>query len=435
MKDDSVPNRRGPAALAAGGLSLLFMAVYGAGNLFASRQPDLGALFFEWERRVPLVDWMIVPYMSIDLFFVGAFFVARTARERRVLSGRTALAILTAGVFFFLIPMEFAFPRQIPSGWTAGIYRFLHGFDAPHNLFPSLHIALRTLLVDLYTDRSAGFWRWVFHGWFSLIGISTLFTHQHHVPDIAAGFVLAVFCFYAVPSLETERRVTPSRRVAIYYGIGAFMTWGLAGLLPLWGLWFAWPATALTLTTAAYLGLGPGVYQKVHGRLPLASRLLMAPVRLGQWISLQYYKHRTRPWDPIAPALWIGRQLSEKEARGAVARGVTAVLDLTAEFSEPPSFRRLAYKNIPVLDLSAPTPAQLKEAVEFIKSERARGVVYVHCKIGYSRSAAAVGAALIQSGEVKDFKTAAQKMRAARPDLIVRPEIWNLFAREETEAL
>lgn len=428
MTRGAVPHAWFPAATAAGSLSLLFILVYGTANLYAAQQPDLGALFFEWERRLPLIGWMIVPYMSIDFFFVGAFFIARTEKERNVLSCRIATAILTAGLFFFLIPMRFAFPRSVPNDWTAGVYQFLHGFDAPQNLFPSLHIALRTILADLYGRRFQGPARWASHAWFSLIGLSTLFTHQHHLPDIIAGFVLAGLCFYAVPLSEPDRRVTPNRRVAAYYGFSALSAWLLTAHLPPWGLWFAWPAAALTFTTAAYLGVGPAVYQKEHGRISLAARLLLAPVRLGQWLSLQYYKRATHSWDRITPNLWIGRQLTDKEAREAVQQGVTAVLDLTAEFQEPTTFQRLAYKNIPVLDLTAPTNSQLKEAVDFISAERARGVVYVHCKVGYSRTAAIVGAVLVASGEASDFEDAAKILRAARPDIVIRPEVWGLFA-------
>ena len=93
----------------------------------------------------------------------------------------------------------------------------------------------------------------------------------------------------------------------------------------------------------------------------------------------------------MTPNVWIGSALRNREARNAVQDGVTAVLDLTAEFSAPRAFRKLRYRNIPILDLTAPTIEQLEEMATFIAAEAERGIVYVHCKIGYSRSAAAVG--------------------------------------------
>ena len=42
------------------------------------------------------------------------------------------------------------------------------------------------------------------------------------------------------------------------------------------------------------------------------------------------------------------------------------MLDLSAEFSEAKPFRKINYRNIPVLDLTAPTQAQLVEMSKFI---------------------------------------------------------------------
>ena len=75
---------------------------------------------------------------------------------------------------------------------------------------------------------------------------------------------------------------------------------------------------------------------------------------------------------------------------------------------------------VAVPDLTAPTPEQMREAAAFIAEHTARGVVYVHCKIGYSRSAAAVGAHLIATG--LSAEEAVGRLRAARPSIVVRPE-------------
>jgi 1-acyl-sn-glycerol-3-phosphate acyltransferase len=120
--------------------------------------------------------------------------------------------------------------------------------------------------------------------------------------------------------------------------------------------------------------------------------------------------------------VWIGRRLDDREAAQAVARGVTAVLDVSAELSEPRAFTRVAYKNIQVVDLTAPTPAQLDDAVRFITAHAGEGIVYVHCKIGYSRSAAAVGAYLLAAGLARTTREAIAMLRVARPSIVVRPE-------------
>ena len=105
---------------------------------------------------------------------------------------------------------------------------------------------------------------------------------------------------------------------------------------------------------------------------------------------MRYYRRQCRAWDEVTPQVWIGRKLSDREAADAVRKGVTAVLDVTAEFSEAAPFLSTRYLNVPILDLTAPTPEQLQRCVAFVSENAARGVVYVHCKIGYSRSAVVV---------------------------------------------
>jgi protein phosphatase len=102
------------------------------------------------------------------------------------------------------------------------------------------------------------------------------------------------------------------------------------------------------------------------------------------------------------------------------------VLDLTGELSEARPFRdhpRVTYLNLPVLDLTAPPDVVLREATDFIAGQRAAGhTVYVHCKAGYSRSAAVVAAHLLRTGAARTAEEALATIRAVRPRIIVRPE-------------
>ena len=75
------------------------------------------------------------------------------------------------------------------------------------------------------------------------------------------------------------------------------------------------------------------------------------------------------------------------------------------------------------LDLTAPTVEQLREGVSFINIHTQQGTVYVHCKLGYSRSAAMVGAYLLASGQAADVARAITMLRRARPGIIIRPEV------------
>jgi 1-acyl-sn-glycerol-3-phosphate acyltransferase len=170
------------------------------------------------------------------------------------------------------------------------------------------------------------------------------------------------------------------------------------------------------------MGMGPGVFRKRNGKISVTAWFVLWPCLAGQWASLLYYRCLCGSCDEVALGVLIGGRLSRREAAEAVERGVTAVLDLTAEFSEVRPFRRVTYRNIQIVDLTAPTTQQLKDAAAFITEQSTRGVVYVHCKIGYSRSAAAVGAYLLAVGRARTADDAIATIRLARPSIVVRPE-------------
>lgn len=403
-------------------LCTLFLVVYGGANWITSQRSHVGSWYFHWELAIPFVPLMILPYMSIDLFFVAAPFLCRNRTELRIFSRRITCAVLVAGIFFLVMPLKLGFERQTVEGWLGAIFNTFVGYDAPFNLLPSLHITLRTLLARLYVVHTQGLIRLSSRIWFSLIGFSTVLTHQHHLVDIAGGFVLAGICFYLFHEAAERLPVTPNRRVGSYYGLafallvcGAFIFWP-------WGTFMLWPSVSVGMVTAGYFGIGPGIYRKSAGHLPPSTLFAMAPVLLGQWISLVYYRRQCRPWDEVLPRLWIGRVLNDDEAEKAVERGVTAVLDLTAEFSEAKPFTGVAYLNLPILDLTAPTQEQLDTGVRFIGEQISRGTVYVHCKIGYSRTAAVVGAYLLQSGAADSSNEAIEILRRVRPSIVIRPE-------------
>jgi protein-tyrosine phosphatase len=65
-----------------------------------------------------------------------------------------------------------------------------------------------------------------------------------------------------------------------------------------------------------------------------------------------------------------------------------------------------------------------------------KGVVYVHCKIGYSRSAAVVGAYLLACQECRTAEEAVARLREVRPTIIIRPEAMealHVFARRHSD--
>jgi len=405
------------------GLSVLFLVVYGWCNWLAAQRHDVGTLYFEWERFIPFVPLMIVPYMSIDLFFVAAPFLCRSERELATLSKRIVAAIVVAGICFLLFPLRFAFERPPASGWLGAIFDWFRAMDQPHNLLPSLHIAFRTILAQHYARHTRGLLRSASNLWFVLVGLSTVLTYQHHFLDVVAGFALGVCCIYFIREDPIRLPVIENRRVGLYYASAAVIVACLIVWFWPWGALLLWPALALVILANAYFGAGPIIFHKTDGRLHWSARLVLAPCLLGQQLSLSHYRRQCGPWDEVTPKIWIGRVLNGREASEATRRGVSAVLDLTAEFSEAKPLRTLTYRNIPILDLTAPSIDQLRAMATFIDEESRKGVVYIHCKIGYSRTAAAAAAYLLQTGKTGSVAEAIAFLRRVRPAIVVRPEI------------
>jgi membrane-associated phospholipid phosphatase len=188
--------KRSKALVVSAGLSILFLIVYGSCNWITSRRSNVGTIYFDWERELPFVPFFILPYMSIDLFFIAAPFLCRTDRELSIFAKRVAAAIIVAGICFLLLPLRFAFPRPHANGWLGALFDWFRGMDAPHNLLPSLHAALTLILLDVYFRHTRGVVRVAIMMWFVLIALSPVLTYQHHVIDIAGGLVLAAFCFW-----------------------------------------------------------------------------------------------------------------------------------------------------------------------------------------------------------------------------------------------
>ncbi|MEM9753263.1 MAG: dual specificity protein phosphatase family protein [Planctomycetota bacterium] len=416
------PGRAAVHALVA---SLVFLVVYGGTSYLTSLRSDVGTWYYAWERHIPFVPWMIVPYMSIDVFFVLAPFLCRGRAELRTLTRRLVATVVLGGIVFLIYPLQLAVERPTATGWAGVIYNSFTAIDRPYNLLPSLHIALRTVLAAHYHRHTPRRWRWALHLWFFLIGLSTLLVWQHHVIDVVGGFILGFVVLWAIDVRPLRLPHIGNARVAGLYAAGAGLCVLAIAVWPVLGWVMLWPSAALAMVALGYVVLGPGVYRKQDGRLAFAARVVLAPVLLGQAWSRRHYAKACDPWNAVAPGVWIGRVLDSEEAERAVASGVTAVLDLSVAFDEAEPFLdgRVAYLHLPVLDLTAPTPAQREAAIAFIEEHAGAGVVYVHCKIGYSRSVAVVGAWLLATGRDGTVDAAIETIRRVRPAVVVRLEV------------
>lgn len=395
---------------------MVFVLVYGGCNQFTSTRSDVGSCYFEWERSLPFVPWLIVPYWTLDLFFCGAFFLCASRAELQLLTTRLVAVVLASAIFFLLFPMRFGWERPEPNGWTAPLFRALYANDQPFNLAPSLHISLRSLVWVSYGAHLRGWLRTVVKVWFILIGISTLLVWQHHFIDVVGGFLMGWFIKAMIPA--SPRRSEPGtpahRRMALRIGGLAVAFFAVALLGGGW-LWFGWPAVACGIVSLAYFRRDARMLGKENGTLSPAAEWCLLPWLLAAR-AVQHPHLRGPASRELTPGFLLGRRHTQSEAKALVSRGPLAVLDLTAEGSAPHAFReRSAYFNLPLLDLVPIDAGTLREALEFIRKHHATRTVLVHCQLGLFRSATVAAAWLVDSGITPDHQAASAHIRKIDP--------------------
>jgi atypical dual specificity phosphatase len=104
-------------------------------------------------------------------------------------------------------------------------------------------------------------------------------------------------------------------------------------------------------------------------------------------------------------------------------RGIGAVLSLTETPLSTGALARhdLTELHLPVDDLRAPTPDQLRTALAFIDRQRALGrAVAVHCLVGQGRTGTVLAAYLVRGG--LDATAALREVRAVCPGAVGSPD-------------
>lgn len=396
----------------------LFLVVYGGCNWITARRAPVPTLMFPWETHLPFIREFVVPYWSLDLFFCGAFFLCANRTQLDLLTKRLITVILFSGVCFLLFPLKLGFARPAPEGWTAPLFQALYANDLPYNLAPSLHISLRSLIWTFYGAWLVGWQRRITKFWFVLIGASTLLVWQHHVVDVASGFLMGWVVAVLVPDPNQPDTCNPSRKLAACYGLGTVVC--AAGALV--SCYFVWPAVGCGMVALAYATGHSRLLGKENGTLSPAAEWCLLPVLLARKLVQRKWLARKPGWHQVGQGVWFGRQPTTAEASTMATGGDLAVIDLTAESNAPAAFREQArYHNLPLLDLVPLREEHVKAAIELIRRERTAGRrVYLHCQLGLQRSALIAAHWLVAAGEEKSLTAAIARVRTLEPLAVIK---------------
>jgi hypothetical protein len=212
------------------------------------------------------------------------------------------------------------------------------------------------------------------------------------------------------------------RQLAWRYAAAAVLFAALAFTVGGIGLWLFWPAVSLLLVALNYAVFGAAGFQKQQdGRLSMAATWLLAPYIGAAWINSRLWTRKHPQPDQVVDNVWLGRipsfVFSTDELQSSP---FAAVVDLCAEL--PLDARAVAYRSLPVLDLTPPDVEQCREAARAIEQLRQHGPLLVCCALGYSRSATAVAAWLLHTGRARDVDAAIEHIQEARPHIILHAE-------------
>jgi len=176
----------------------LFVPVY-FGTQYLAPAARLGlALFVDWETHIPLIPWMIWPYLTLFTLFAIPL-LQMSADEMRRLTLQSTIPLLTAGACFLALPCRIGFAPVEIDGWHRPVFAALRTIDSPQNLVPSLHVAFSALILLGAREVAIAPLRRLYLAWLAVMLCAVVLTHQHHLIDVATGLAVAAIARAAVP--------------------------------------------------------------------------------------------------------------------------------------------------------------------------------------------------------------------------------------------
>ncbi|MCS6121633.1 diacylglycerol kinase family protein [Shewanella baltica] len=211
--------------------------------------------------------------------------------------------------------------------------------------------------------------------------------------------------------------------IKYFYLAGAVLLayFAVTGTSPLLTFIWAWTSLSLFLVGSAYWFNMASIFRKRQdGTIPWYIRWGFIPFLLGS----RLYNHWARKRDSVPSMqkideqLYLGCRLFSADLEKIKANKITAILDVTAEFDglDWSQFEdHIEYLNIPILDHSVPTSAQLNQAVNWLHRQvRANKQVLIHCAMGRGRSVLVLAAYLVCKDKQRNFAEVLQQIKQVR---------------------
>lgn len=200
-----------PKALILGECLLLFLGLYMSTNYLNSVRSFHFQAYFDWELQIPLIPEMMFFY---SLLYVVPFALPQLLRQGELVPCAQAVknSLYVCSPIFLLFPTELGFSRVIPdASFWAPAFAWVQTMDHPHNLVPSFHVVLSTLVfMPLFRNSYQSNRRkaYLYLAIMFLVDVSIIFVHQHHLLDLFVGLGIGLYFYnktYLKAVLELER--------------------------------------------------------------------------------------------------------------------------------------------------------------------------------------------------------------------------------------
>ncbi|MFB2802773.1 diacylglycerol kinase family protein [Shewanella seohaensis] len=226
--------------------------------------------------------------------------------------------------------------------------------------------------------------------------------------------------------------------IKYFYLFGAllFGYFAVTGHSPILTFIWAWSSLSLALVGSAYWFNLASIFRKRQdGSIPWYIRWGFIPFLLGCRLYNLWARRRDSvpSMQAIDKYLYLGSRLSAADLPKLNRYGITAILDVTAEFDglDVSLYEdHIDYLNIPILDHSVPTSAQLNQAINWLHRQvRAQKRVLIHCALGRGRSVMVLAAYLVCRRPELSFAEVLQQIKSIRKTAGLNR--WQLKALEQ----
>jgi membrane-associated phospholipid phosphatase len=142
------------------------------------------------DDQIPRLPIFSIIYLAFLPWFWGVVVYSwlKNRSFRQLAYSVIIVNLIAFGVYLFF---QTHVPRESVMGndFLSGMLRFIYSYDQPYNAFPSLHVALSSVIATYFVCMKSKC-SWAFVAIALLISISTLFVKQHFIVDVLSGVVL-----------------------------------------------------------------------------------------------------------------------------------------------------------------------------------------------------------------------------------------------------